>query len=387
MNFHFIFILILFSFSYCDEKFISLKLEIYRDIYFKFPIKINGKKLDGTFYALESNSDVNLIVGKSIYCDNEMTKENCYTPDSNKYQNKKEKFSLYRFNYTERLYKDKITINNTLIGEWDFIFLDKKVTEDYDAIFNFNSKTLKKLKKNKNISKQVITYEKPYNNSINVYIGKDYSKSKFKYYSKCSMEKGIYGCKMNTISIANTKDDFLNKKNIKSKSFNNIDIKAEFYLLEGQDDVIYGPEKLINEIYKFLNESEFKCNQNPFSIQSVNCFSENKKGFLNFGDSIIIINNITFIMNNNLNHLYFTLNAIKDLNAIIDVEDNNIIFYSEKENVILSTPGKAGKYALYIFIIILILALIGIVIYFFVYYPKKYPTGSVIQIDKKYNLI
>ena len=66
MNFHFIFILILFSLSYCDEKFISLKLEIYRDIYFKFPIKINGKKLDGTFYALESNSDVNLIVGKSI---------------------------------------------------------------------------------------------------------------------------------------------------------------------------------------------------------------------------------------------------------------------------------------------------------------------------------
>ena len=385
MNFHFIFILILFSFSYCDEKFISLKLEIYRDIYFKFPIKINGKKLDGTFYALESNSDVNLIVGKSIYCDNEMTKENCYTPDSNKYQNKKEKFSLYRFNYTERLYKDKITINNTLIGEWDFIFLDKKVTEDYDAIFNFNSKTLTKLKKNKIIDKEIITYEKPKNNSITVYIGKDYSTSDFKKYSKSKMENGLYGCKMNKISVANSITDFKDNKDVKSKSFSNINV--EFYVLEGQDDVIYGPNKTINEISKFLNESGFKCDK-PFEgdVYSVNCKS-NKNGFLYFGDSIIGFNNITFLCNNKLNHLYFTLNAIKDLNTIIDVNDKKIVFYSQNENVVLSSSTSAGTYAFYIFIIIIVFTLIGGAFYFFIYTPKKYPTGTTIEINKKYALL
>ena len=74
-----LFILILFSFSCCKDNYISLQLEVYRQIYFKYPLSINGKKLDATFYALDSNSDVNLIVAKSSECRNEKS-ENCYIP-------------------------------------------------------------------------------------------------------------------------------------------------------------------------------------------------------------------------------------------------------------------------------------------------------------------
>ena len=385
MKLEFIFILILFSVS-CENKFIKLQLEIYNSKYFNFPLEINDKKLDTSFYALESNSDYNLIVAKSSYCNSETTKNRCYIPDSNKEQKKNQNFSLYTHNITNKpLYKDKIKINNISIGDWEIIYFKERETEDYDAIFNFNSKTLTKLKKNKIIDKEIITYEKPKNNSITVYIGKDYSTSDFKKYSKSKMENGLYGCKMNKISVANSITDFKDNKDVKSKSFSNINV--EFYVLEGQDDVIYGPNKTINEISKFLNESGFKCDK-PFEgdVYSVNCKS-NKNGFLYFGDSIIGFNNITFLCNNKLNHLYFTLNAIKDLNTIIDVNDKKIVFYSQNENVVLSSSTSAGTYAFYIFIIIIVCTLIGGVFYFFIYAPKKYPTGTTIEINKKYALL
>ena len=190
---------------------------------------------------------------------------------------------------------------------------------------------------------------------------------------------------MNKISIANSMTDFKDNKDVKSKSFSNIN--AEFYVLEGQDDVIYGPNATIKEITKFLNESGFKCH-NPFEggVYSVNCKSD-KNGFLYFGDSIIGFNNITFLGNNKLNHLYFTLNAIKDLNTIIDVNDKKIVFYSQNENVVLSSSTSAGTYAFYIFIIIIVCVLLGGAFYFFIYAPKKYPTGSTIEINKKYALL
>ena len=382
MKLDLLFILILFSFSCCKDNYISLQLEVYRQIYFKYPLSINGKKLDATFYALDSNSDVNLIVAKSSECRNEKS-ENCYIPESNKDQKKKQKFSLYKYNYTDiPLYKDKVKINNISIGDWEFIFLKEKVTEDYDAIFNFNSKALNKLKKNKNITKEIITYERINSTSINVTIGKDYSTSKFKYYSKSKMEKGIYGCKINKISIASSIIDFEKNKDVKSKAFSNI--KAEFYVLEGQDDAIFGPKEMIDEISKFLNESGFKCNK-PFSDPSVRCNSD-KKGFMNIGDSAIIFNNITFI-EKKLDHLYFTLNAIKDLNTIIDVGDRRLIFYSQKENVVLSTSTSVATYALYIFIVIVIVSILGLVFYIFIYAPKKYPAGSKIEINSKYALL
>ena len=81
------------------------------------------------------------------------------------------------------------------------------------------------------------------------------------------------------------------------------------------------------------------------------------------------------------------MNAIKDLNTIIDVNDKKIVFYSQNENVVLSSSTSAGTYAFYIFIIIIVFTLIGGAFYFFIYTPKKYPTGTTIEINKKYALL
>ena len=81
------------------------------------------------------------------------------------------------------------------------------------------------------------------------------------------------------------------------------------------------------------------------------------------------------------------MNAIKDLNTIIDVGDRRLIFYSQKENVVLSTSTSVATYALYIFIVIVIVSILGLVFYIFIYAPKKYPAGSKIEINSKYALL
>jgi len=327
-----------------------------------FNITFNEKEIEVIYTTMNTFSNLKMIF-TPIENGTGNFKNKCYKSDISKYQNKNGTININnKEKFEGPIYKDNLSINGIKLNENEFIYMK------FDAcgIIFFDQQYLTYLKDKNYISNKIISYGK-INQKIqrmNITIGEKYNIKNLFNYDICNMKKGIYGCNLNKIAISNTIEDFKNGNNISFYNFNNITVITEFFLGYSLENTIFIPVNITSIFINFLKKNKFICKKHLFGYY---CSSNNSVLFFIFGNKGIKFNNISIWISDIIENIYFCYQTIPNLQIILDVEDNKIIFHSDSNDILfdyIQSPFSIFKklwiWIIVIFIVILILWIIGI---------------------------
>ena len=361
----FIFIFLSFIKLFYSNKTILLNTRLISSPFFN--ITLNETEIEVIYTTMNTLTDLKMIFTPFENATGEY-KNKCYKSDKSKYQNKNGTIYIYKEEKFEGpIYKDNISINGVNLKENEFIYMK------FDAcgVIFFDQQYLAYLKDKNYISNKIISYSKIDSfKRMNITIGEKYNITNLFNYDICNMKKGIYGCNLNKIAVSNTIEDFKNGKNISFYIFDNITVTAEFFFGFNIENLIFIPTNITLIIIKFLEKNKFICKENIFGYD---CKSNNSVLFFIFGKKGIKFNNISIWSSNEIDNIYFCYQTIPNLQIILDVEDNKVIFHSNSNDILFdyikSDSHESSifeKWWFWVIVIFIIIIILCVGFYFFI---------------------
>ena len=189
-------------------------------------------------------------------------------------------------------------------------------------------------------------------------MGKNIKKKKF--YDSCKINDKNSGCVL--------KEIILSENNINDENKISIDLNTnvEFFnsdLFLVDEKVITGNKTAIEKIKKTLINNGFICDDGKMECQSTK-----KIMYFVFGEKGIKISKI-YLYETPHPNLIFGFNTLKDVDVVIDYEDDKVLFMTDEKDIIYDI--KNGKSLLTFFIIIILIICVLGVIFFFIKYRRK----------------
>ncbi len=332
-----------------------------------FNITLNETEIEIIFTTMNTLTDTKMIFTPFKNGTGEYSNK-CYKSDKSKYQNKNGTIYVYNKEKIEGpIYKDNLSINGVKLNENEFIYMD---FDACGAIF-FDQQFLTYLKEKNYISNKIISFGKinSTNQRMNITIGEKYDINNLLNYDICNMKNGVYGCNLNQIVVSNTIEDFKKKNNISIYNFDNITITTEFFIGFTLENTIFIPENITSIIINFLEKNKFICKKHIFGY---NCESNNSILFFIFGNKGIKFNNISIWSSNEIENIYFCYQTIPNLQIILDVEENKIIFHSDSNDILFDYKSSIfQKWYFWAIVIAIIIIIIILCVAFYFYNSKK----------------
>ena len=345
------------SFSTSKDKSFTLTITI-TDIPRKvlFPLKIGNYEVESIYSGLKTtSSEIFFAFTPKSDCINRGM-DKCYNGGNEKNTQKVKKIRLFEDLKEGYVYKDVIQIGEDNLGEIEFLYVDVL----YSGYMNFCYRSIDILEDRDVISEKIIYYNSfdEINKSMKVIIGKEYKKKK--YYDSCKINDKNSGCVL--------KEIILSENNINDENKISIDLNTnvEFFnsdLFLVDEKVITGNKTAIEKIKKTLINNGFICDDGK-----TECQSTKKIMYFVFGEKGIKISKI-YLYDTPHPNLIFGFNTLKDVDIVIDYEDDKVLFMTDEKDIIYDI--KKGKSLLTFFIIIILIICILGVSFFFIKYRRK----------------